>query len=76
MNLKQMNIRGSRTYISNFYKTGRQIREMQTQREKIAFQLDNMWGIPDTKNAMETDVEVRKYETLDEKPKTFLLSRL
>jgi len=49
---------------------------MQTQREKIAFQLDNMWGIPDTKNAMETDVEVRKYETLDEKPKTFLLSRL
>lgn len=49
---------------------------MQTEREKIAFQLDNMWGIPDTKNAMETDVEVRKYETLDEKPKTFLLSRL
>lgn len=44
-----MNIRGSRTYISNFYKTGRQIREMQTEREKIAFQLDNMWGIPDTK---------------------------
>ena len=49
---------------------------MQTEREKMAFQLDNMWEIPDTKNAMETDVEVRKYETLDEKSKTFLLSRL
>ena len=49
---------------------------MQTEREKMAFQLDNTWEIPDTKNAMETDVEVRKYETLDEKSKTFLLSRL
>lgn len=49
---------------------------MQTEWEKIAFQLDNMWGMPGTKNAMETDVGVRKYETLDEKPKTFLLSRL
>ena len=45
---------------------------MQTEPEKTTFQLDNMWGMPGTKNAMETDVEVRKYETLDEKPKTFL----
>ena len=46
---------------------------MQTEREKTAFQLDNMWGMPRTKNAKETDVEVRKYETLDEKPKTFFV---
>lgn len=31
--------------------------------EKTAFPLYKMWGIPGTRKAMGTDVEVRKYET-------------